>query len=228
MNLVLIPGLDGTGEFFKPFLDVYGRADAQVIALPQDGPQDYGALTEYVAQRLPVDRDYVLLAESFGGPIGASLALRGLRHIKGVVFVATFLSPPAWWATTLGLILPLKLAAPMALGRIIMRQLLAGPQASAQTMDWVQSVICGVPPEVIKARLRAIRGMRPLTGRTDMPALYIRATQDRLIGADKFADFSKHFTDIKLFKIEGPHLILPDRAEDCVRTVRQMFPTLKA
>lgn len=227
MNLVLIPGLDGTGEFFKPFLDLYGRAGAQVIALPQEGPQDYAALTEYVAQRLPADHDYVLLAESFGGPIGAGLALRGQRRMKGVVFVATFLPPPAWWATTLGLMLPLKRTAPSRLGRGIMRCLLAGPRASAQTMDWVQSVICGVPPGVIKARLRAIRGMRPPAGRTDMPALYIRATGDRLMGADKFRDFSEHFTDIKLFKIEGPHLILPSRAQDCVRTIRQLFPALK-
>lgn len=226
MKLVLIPGLDGTGEFFKPLLDVYGRDTAQLIPLPQEGPQDYAALTEYVAQRLPVDGDYVLLGESFGGPIVANLALRGQRRMKGAVFVASFLSSPAWWATTLGLALPLKMTAPTALGRMIMRSLLAGREATDRTMDWVQSVICGVPADIIKARIRTIRSMRPLSGRTDLPALYIRATQDRLISAAKFSDFAAHFTDIKLFKIEGPHLILPSRAEDCVRTIRQMFPAL--
>jgi pimeloyl-[acyl-carrier protein] methyl ester esterase len=228
MVLVLVPGLDGTGEFFKPFLDVYGRAYAQVIALPQEGPQDYAALTEYVAQRLPAKRDYVLLGESFGGPIAASLALRGSRRMKGAVFVASFLSPPAWWAITLGLMLPLEITAPTRMGRTIMRQLLAGPGASSQALDRVQSVISGVPAPIIKARLRSLRGLRPLKGRTDLPALYIRATRDRLVSADKFAGFAAHFTDIRLFKIEGPHLILPDRAEDCARTIRQMFPALKA
>lgn len=227
MILVLVPGLDGTGEFFKPFLDIYGRDKAQLIPLPQDGPQDYAALTEYVAQRLPVDRDYVLLGESFGGPIAANLALRGLPRMKGVVFVASFLSPPAWWATTLGLMLPLEMTVPTRLGRMIMRGLLAGPDASAKTMDWVQAVIGSVPAGIIKARIRAIRALRRQEGRTDLTALYLRATGDNLIGAHKFADFTAHFTDIKLFKIEGPHLILPSRPGDCSRIIRRMFPNLQ-
>lgn len=227
MTLVLVPGLDGTGEFFKPFLDIYGRDRVQVIPLPQEGPQDYAALTEYVAQRLPVDRDYVLLGESFGGPIVANLALRGLPHMQGVVFVASFLKPPAWWATTLGLMLPLELTVPTRLGRMIMRALLAGPQASAKTMDWVQGVIGSVPAGIIKARIRAIRAVRRQQGRTDLPALYLRATEDRLIAARKFADFPAHFADIKLFKIEGPHLILPARPGDCARIIRRMFPNLQ-
>ncbi|HEX5055227.1 MAG TPA: alpha/beta fold hydrolase [Gammaproteobacteria bacterium] len=227
MTLVLIPGLDGTGEFFKPFLDIYGRDRAEVISLPQAGPQDYAALTEYVAQQLPVNRDYVLLAESFGGPIGANLALRGLPRLKGVVFVATFLSPPAWWATTLGLMLPLKKTVPTRLGRMILRWLLAGSLASDRTMDWVQQVVGGVPADIIKARIRAIRRLRPQQGRTDVPALYIQSTQDSLIAAAKFRQFGAHFSDLKLFKIEGPHLILPSRPGDCARTIRRLFPTLQ-
>lgn len=228
MTLVLIPGLDGTGEFFKPFLDIYGRDRAELIPLPQHGAQDYAALTEYVAQRLPVNRDYVLLAESFGGPIGANLAMRGLPRLKGLVFVATFLSPPAWWTTTLGLMLPLEKTVPTRVGRMILHWLLAGPLASDKTMDWVQQVVSGVPAGIIKARIRAIRRLRPQKGCTDVPALYIQSTQDRLIGASKFREFGKHFSDLKLFKIEGPHLILPSRPGDCARTIRKMFPFLQA
>jgi hypothetical protein len=117
---------------------------------------------------------------------------------------------------------------PTRLGRRILRFLFAGPQASAATMAWVQSVIGGVPADIIKARIRAIRDMRGQRGRTAVPALYLRATQDRLIAADKFAEFGKHFNDIKLFKIDGPHLILPARAEDCASIIRRMFPSLEA
>lgn len=227
MTLILIPGLDGTGEFFKPFLDVYGRENTQVIPLPQSGPQDYATLTEDVLQRLPSDRDYVLLAESFGGPIGANLALRGLPRLKGIIFVATFLSPPPWWLTTLGLMLPLETLVPKRTGRMALRYLLAGPQASAETLDWVQSVVGSVPADIIKARIRALRNLRRRDGRTDIPALYIRATQDRMIPPRKFTEFGRHFTDIKLFKIDGPHLILSARAEDCADVIRRMFPGLK-
>ncbi len=227
MILVLIPGLDGTGEFFKPFLDVYGRQSAQIIPLPQSGPQDYASLTEYVAQRLPEDQDYVLLAESFGGPIGANLALRGLRRLKGVIFVATFLSPPPWWLTTLGLMLPLQTMMPTRAGTLLLRWLLAGAQASAEYMSWVRSVVGGVPAAIIKARIRALRGLRRQQGKTAVPALYLHARQDHMIPARKYAEFNRHFSDIKLFKIDGPHLILPARAGDCAQIIRRMFPRLK-
>src|SRR5688572_15115527 len=137
MTLILIPGLDGTGEFFQPFLEVYGREHAQVIPLPQSGPQDYATLTEYVLQRLPADRDYVLLAESFGGPIGANLALRGLPRLKGIIFIATFLSPPPRWLTLLGFVLPLEAVVPTRAGGRILRYLFAESQAQAQTVRWI-------------------------------------------------------------------------------------------
>jgi pimeloyl-ACP methyl ester carboxylesterase len=226
MTLVLIPGLDGSGTFFEPFLERYGRAHAQVIPLPQSGPQDYVALTEYVSQRLPENKDYVLLGESFGGAIAADLALRGLPRLKGVVFVAAFLSPPAWWATLLGLVLPLETVIPTRLGRMMLRLLLAGPRASAETIGWVQSVVGATPARIIKARIRAIRAMPKPRGKTAIPALYLCATRDNLIAARKFAEFSRHFSDIKLVKMESPHLILPSRPEDCVKTIRRMFPGL--
>ncbi len=227
MTLILIPGLDGSGKFFEPFLEYYGRAHAEVIPLPQSGPQDYAALTEYVSQRLPRNKDYVLLGESFGGAIAANLALSSLARLKGVVFVAAFLSPPAWWATMLGLVLPLEATIPTPLGRMILRVLLAGPQASAETMRWVQSVVGATPAGIIKARIRAIRAMPPPRGKTAIPALYLGATGDNLIAAGKFAEFSRHFSDLKLLKLEAPHLILPARAEDCAKTIKQMFPGLK-
>jgi pimeloyl-[acyl-carrier protein] methyl ester esterase len=226
MTLVLIPGLDGTGEFFQPFLEVYGRDHAHVIPLPQSGPQDYATLTEYVLQRLPTDRDYVLLAESFGGPIGANLALRSLPRLKGIIFVATFLSPPPRWATMLGLVLPLEAVTPTRAGGMILRYLFAEPQAPAQTVHWIQSVVASVPATTIKARIATLWNLRWQGGRTDIPALYVCATQDRLIPARKFAEFSEHFTDIKVFKIEGPHLILSARAKDCVAVIRRLFPGL--
>jgi pimeloyl-ACP methyl ester carboxylesterase len=227
MILVLVPGLDGTGEFFKPFLDVYGRQHTQVIPLPQSGPQDYARLTEHVLRHLPADRDYVVLAESFSGPIGAHLALQGLPRLKGVIFVATFLSPPPMWLTTLGLMLPLKTMVPTRAGAMVLRFLLAGPRATAEYLSWVQSVVGSVPADIINARIRAIRGMRRLQGSTMVPSLDLRALQDRMIPAGKFAEFRRHFRDIKLFKIDGPHLILPARAGDCAQIIRRMFPRLK-
>lgn len=64
---VLLPGMDGTGKLFDAFVAALG-ADHQitVVSYPSDASLGYGELEAVARAALPVDRRYVLLAESFG------------------------------------------------------------------------------------------------------------------------------------------------------------------
>jgi pimeloyl-[acyl-carrier protein] methyl ester esterase len=68
-QIVLLPGLDGTGKLFKRFIAA-APPDVSVtaIALP---PQalDYAELADYAARSLPDGEGLVLVAESFSGPL---------------------------------------------------------------------------------------------------------------------------------------------------------------
>lgn len=67
--------MDGTGELFRPFLAASKpEFRATVIKYPTDKLLDYAALAESVSSQLPTDERFVLLAESFSGPIAISLA----------------------------------------------------------------------------------------------------------------------------------------------------------
>jgi surfactin synthase thioesterase subunit len=75
MKLVLLPGLDGTGQLFKPLLEALPQSvETLIISYPNDQKLNYKKLYEYVSVRLP-DEDYVLVGESFSGYVAYQVAL---------------------------------------------------------------------------------------------------------------------------------------------------------
>ncbi len=72
---ILLPGLDGTGDLFAPLLEVFPETlEPFVISYPPDQLLGYRELEEFVAAKLPADRDFAIVAESFSGPLAARLA----------------------------------------------------------------------------------------------------------------------------------------------------------
>src|SRR6266567_2475238 len=73
--LVLLPGLDGTGKLFAAFVRALGAGvESRVIGYSPDEPLGYEELEPQVRAALPRDRPYVLLGESFSGPIAMRIA----------------------------------------------------------------------------------------------------------------------------------------------------------
>lgn len=99
MRIILLPGMDGTGILFRPFVQELRKGlpeevSVQVLSYPADQVLSYGQLIEDVARRLPAQEEIILLAESFSGPIAYALASRQPNRIRALIFVVTFLRPP--------------------------------------------------------------------------------------------------------------------------------------
>src|SRR5690349_18711401 len=94
MRLVLLPGLDGTGELFAPFTDALAGVNVQVISYPPDRPMNYAGHEAHVRERLPKSEDYVLLAESFSGPVGISIDASAPSNLRGLILCCSFASNP--------------------------------------------------------------------------------------------------------------------------------------
>jgi pimeloyl-ACP methyl ester carboxylesterase len=93
-TLVLLPGLDGTGELFAPFVEALTGIDVRVIAYPADRAMTYAEHEAFVRDKLPRDEDYFLLAESFSGPIGISIAASTPPRLRGLILCCSFASNP--------------------------------------------------------------------------------------------------------------------------------------
>ena len=77
MKLVLLPGMDGIGELFSPLIPELNSVDYIVIPFPQTGKQDYHTLTAFIREKLP-GQVFILLTESFSGPIAVQLAQQNI------------------------------------------------------------------------------------------------------------------------------------------------------
>ncbi len=73
MKIILLPGLDGTGQMLADFAAVLRREhEVEVIRYGPDQVA-YGAIETWLEPRLPRE-DHVIVAESFSGPLALGIA----------------------------------------------------------------------------------------------------------------------------------------------------------
>lgn len=94
-TLVLLPGLDGTGNLFANFVSsLPPNLDARIVRYPTDHLLSYTDLFSYVVDAVPQTQPFVLLAESFSTPLAVRLAATNPASLKGLVICAGFIRNP--------------------------------------------------------------------------------------------------------------------------------------
>lgn len=212
LKLILLPGMDGTGHLFSPLLQSLSHFDCEIIALPTAGDQSYLRLSAYVQERLPKE-DFILIAESFSGPIAAILSTHCIEYLRGVIFVATFLSVPhkrlLGFARRLPLnLLSLKAASSMPLAPYIMKRFFLGKNAGKELLRSFQETINQIPTSLIRDRLDTLYRLSYSPENIGLPVAYIQARYDKLVPAAKLQEFEESFTDLAVATLDGPHFIL--------------------
>src|SRR5690349_20385434 len=104
-NLILRPGLNGTGVMFRPLLaQLPPEVRAKVVAYPTSELLTYADLLPRVLAELPAG-PFVLLGESFSGPLSLMAAATCPPGLRGVILCASFVRNPlklrAKWLTHL-------------------------------------------------------------------------------------------------------------------------------
>lgn len=219
MNLVLLPGLDGTGELFAPFLTALGGQPAQVVRYPADRAMNYAEHEEFARKQLPGQGDFVLLAESFSGPIGISIAAAPPPGLKGLILCATFASNPH------------RLLAPLAtLARWLPAPKLppswAEPwlypgRGTSELRRWHAQAMGLVSARALRARVAAILAVdvRTQLARISVPMLYLRAGCDRLVSRASSLEILELRPDVGLAEFDAPHFLLQTEPAACAAAV---------
>src|SRR5688572_28354175 len=102
VTLVLLPRMDGTGELFAPFVAALGPDQSVVVVrYPTDRTHCYAELEPIARAALPIDQPFVLLGESFSGPVAISIAAAPPHQLKGLVLCCTFARNPYPWFSPL-------------------------------------------------------------------------------------------------------------------------------
>ncbi|WP_339670449.1 alpha/beta hydrolase [Dasania marina] len=222
---MLLPGMDGTGNLFDPLLDALSGFDCEVIALPESGSQDYLSITKYVKEKLPKS-DFILVAESFSGPVASRLAKEDIKNMRGIIFVATFLSAPSRLLIPIAKALPLKLLSSLPFAELFHKYLFLGPSASNDLVQLFQSTVRSLTSNLIKARLSSMQSLVCSLEPIELPVAYIQAASDKLVSAHKAIEFSRHFKNIIIKTIDGPHFILQAQPVQCAVVINELVPLL--
>jgi pimeloyl-ACP methyl ester carboxylesterase len=87
--------MDGTGELFAGFLQAMGDTPTLVVAYPPGQVLDYEGATNFARARLPLQQPFVLLGESFSGPVAIALAAARPPGLLGLILCCSFARNPA-------------------------------------------------------------------------------------------------------------------------------------
>lgn len=207
MKLVLLPGLDGTGDLFAPLVAALREIDCQVIAYPPDREMDYAEHEAHVRAQLPQD-DYVLLAESFSGPVGVSIAASSAPNLRGLILCCSFASNPLPLFGPLSRLVGM-FPAPRIPPRVFAPLLYAG-HATAELRRAHGKAMAKVSARALRGRVAAILSVdcSPLLRRIRVPMLYLLARRDRLISRSAFERLDRLRPDIQLREFDAPHFLL--------------------
>jgi pimeloyl-[acyl-carrier protein] methyl ester esterase len=219
-TLVLLPGLDGTGSLFAPLLQELPKwIEPRVVAYPYARCLGYADLEALVKAALPVDRPYVLLGESFSGPIAIRIAAAQPPGLIGVILVCSFARNPYplfAWAQGVARrvsprLLPATLRATLALGSGS-----GGPLRTA-----MEHAVTSVAPEVLAHRAATVLGMddTALLKRLVVPTLYLRAARDYVVPSRAGDWIRDHLPQLELEEIDGPHMLLQANAREAARVI---------
>jgi len=210
-TLVLLPGLDGTGDFFQPLLETLGETvRSRVVRYPVDGGYDYATCRELVRAQLPTDGPYVLLGESFSGPIAISLAAEAPKGLVGIVLCVTFASNPRPRLAFIRPFLPYipyhgtKSSVPLS------RFLVMGKWITPSVRELHLKILSKVPATTMRARIEAVADcdVREALGRVRAPILCLVAKHDRLIPRSAARAIQKQAPAARVVELEAPHCLL--------------------
>jgi pimeloyl-ACP methyl ester carboxylesterase len=223
-TLVLMPGLDGTGLLFEPFVS---ELPLHIRTCIIEYPSGVAALEEHaaaVAARLPAGR-VVLLAESFSGIVALSLLGKHPGLAEKVIFVASFGGTPR---QSLGILLPffpaLVRSMPLIPGAA-WRFFCLGAGATPAEIARLKGVLAQVDPVVMAHRLKLLASARVAADlRLDVPAYYLQAEGDRLVPRGAAEHLRGLFRRFLLLRVPGPHFLLQASPAECARLIAGIVP----
>lgn len=219
MKLVLLPGMDGTGDLFARFTP-HLPADIEpvVIRYPNEA-WGYERLSPFVLEQLPVNEPFTLLGESFSGPLALSIAAKNPPQLKALILVCTFASNPKPWP--ISLVLKMHFLPPTLFQRLAIRYGLVHGLSSPSLENEVFAAVQSLSPATIWARLQAIADVNELEASRDIkcPVLYLSARQDRLIPLRCVHDLTERIKRLQVIDLEGPHCLLQSNPVCCAKEI---------
>lgn len=220
MNIVLLPGLDGTGELFARFQQALpDRLDSKTVVYPFKEGLGYDVLTEYVLDVLPTDSAFVLLGESFSGPIAVNVAAGNVPNLKGLVLVNTFLQNPRPLLLKLIDFVPDRIMRQPP--KKILQWMLKNAERNAVSVEELFATVSSLSPSLIRTRLASVSKLdvRAVASAVKVPVCIMQSTFDAAVSKPIAKQLVSAFSNSSVQTLDTNHFLLqsmPNKAAQIV------------
>ena len=224
ITLVLLPGMDGTGIFFEDFVAVIQRDFKPVIVrYPNDPSLGYAGLEPIARVALPRDEPFLILGESFSGPLAISIAASNPAGLLGLILCVTFArNPHPLLPLVCAILKPLPAC---RVPRFIQQPNLFGRFNSPYLGAKLREVRSRVSQRTLKARLEAVASVdvSEKLRRVSVPTLYLRGRHDRVVSRASGDYIRKIQPNIEVAELDAPHLLLQVAPQAATKIVNQFL-----
>ena len=223
-----MPGMDGTGELFAPFLSALGTSfEPLVLRYPTNEPLGYADLLGRVRAELPKSDSYILLGESFSGPLALMLAAESPAGLRGVVLCASFVTNPIPWFPRFASSL-VRPAFFRGMPYFVQAKALLARYDNPDLRALLLRAISAVSPAVMAARARAIFDVDVSTQfqTCTYPILYLRGQHDWVVGKRIVKSLLACRASLNVVTLPAPHLVLQVAPKESARAIREFVDGL--
>jgi pimeloyl-ACP methyl ester carboxylesterase len=226
ITLVLLPGLDGTGNLFANFiLELPPTIKVITVAYPSQRFLTYSELVSWLGEIVPKEGPYAILGESYGSPLAVKFAATHPPNLIGIILCVGFISNPVRRYGPL----PRFLARPLFF-RIrppdFLREFFsAGSHAPESLKIAMRRTVRSVNTEVFAKRARATIDCdaREEIRQVQVPLLYLQATQDRLVGKECLDEIKRLHPETISISIRTAHLLLQREPRVAAKAIIQFL-----
>jgi len=224
ITLVLLPGMDGTGVFFGDFIAALGtRFKPVVVTYPNDPALGYIELETLARTYLPHNEPFLILGESFSGPIAISIAASNPSGLLGLILCVTFARNPHPLLPMVTTILK-----PFPAGHLpgfILHRNLFGKFDSPRHRGKLREVGALVSAKTLKARLEAVSAIdvSEKLRSVKVPTLDLRAKRDRVVSRACGAYIRRILPNVSVADLDAPHQLLQTVPEAAIAAIENFM-----
>ncbi len=229
-NLVLLPGLDGTGSLLTTFANALPpEFSVTAVTYPPDQPLTYDELVPRIREAIPWGNPYAIVAESFAGPLALEFVAAHPSNVQAVILVGSFVTnplpsmlkwvtsflKPRWWQK--------------AVPEHILRKFFVGEDATPALVNQFSTALQNVKPSVLAQRVKMALATdaRAAVKSCPVPVYYLLGKRDALVGKRGWAEIKRARKDAVCTVIDGPHMLLEARPRESAVAVSDIANTFQ-
>lgn len=226
MKIILLPGLDGTGHLFEELMKQLPN-DWDTTIYSYDHIDAESFINQAVEISTKINNDVFIIAESYSGRVAYELCqLLGAR-VKGVVFLASFISRPSQMSR-LTKYIPSFLFRANILSRWALYLVGFSASGSRTRVNPVFESLGLANKAKLNSRLRNIASLHEAVSLIECPVTYIKPTIDLLVSNKAITHLESRCTTFKEVEISGGHFIAQSNPIACGKAIRDAFNTIQA